>query len=76
MYGETFWLIIHTYIEESSPADRAWIVREINKFKNDNPGRIEAAYLKEFNDDIILSYWGFTYETFLDEIQKRLSESL
>jgi len=76
LIGDTFDEIINAYIEGSSPPDRASVIKEIERFKMDNAGKLDAAYRKEFIDHIDLSCWGFTYETFLDEIKKRLTKSI
>lgn len=65
--------VIRIYISESTPHARALVMRDIDNFKLDNVGRVEEIYRREFNDNIDLSYWDFTYESFLDEIKKRLT---
>jgi hypothetical protein len=68
--------VVQAYIRESVPTARELVMRDIDKLKKNNPGTVEEVYRKEFNDNIDLSYWGFTYETFLDEIQRLLKNSL
>lgn len=76
LLGDNFGEIMDAYIEGASPEDRALVLKEIEQFQMDNARHLEAAYRKEFIDHIDLSHWGFTHESFLDEIQKRLAESL
>ncbi|MGV2291955.1 contact-dependent growth inhibition system immunity protein [Trinickia sp. YCB016] len=72
LFGQNIEEIISYHKSVSDASARAETIREIDEFKTDNQGNLDAALEREFGRQFDPKLWGHTTESFLDELKHLL----
>ena len=75
LFGQDIFEIMKYHKSVSDEATRRLAIEEIEKFKSENQGNIDAAFRDEFGEQLDFRGWGYaTTISFLDELKKLLQE--
>jgi len=74
MWGNNVGEIVQRYRQESSAADQNLAMLDIDQFKRDNPNNMDLIFKREFGTQFNPELWGYTVDSFLDELKKLLQE--
>ncbi|WP_454766929.1 contact-dependent growth inhibition system immunity protein [Cupriavidus campinensis] len=72
LWGSNVDEIVQAYKDGTDSATHKEVILEIDRFKQDHLGRLDIAYRETFNDELDLDHWGYTVESFLDELKRLL----
>ncbi len=73
LFGETVPEIVACY-KKDSPYDYENLIREIDTFRSEHPDNLDAVFKQLFRRGFRPEGLGYTTASFLDEIQRLLSE--
>lgn len=74
LFGEAVEEITLSYAGECPKELREEIINQIDDFKRNNSGNIDAAFLKTFGRLGRHDMWGYTPSAFLDELKRLLKQ--
>src|SRR5579863_1100543 len=75
LFGQDIFEIMKYHKSVSDEATRRLAIEEIEKFKSENQGNIDAAFRDEFGEQLDFREWAYaTTTSFLDELKKLLQE--
>ena len=74
LFGQTVEEIVACYKRDFPLSMQKSAIAEIDKFKNDNSGNFDFALRKEFGNQFNPKLWGYTVDSFLDELKRLLQE--
>ncbi|MGO4766288.1 contact-dependent growth inhibition system immunity protein [Cupriavidus sp. 2KB_3] len=76
LWGQNAEELIRAYICESDATMWKSMLLEIEAFRKNHVADLDAAFQREFDCAIDLTVWGFTIESFLEEVQRHLKEAI
>ncbi|PCE31092.1 contact-dependent growth inhibition system immunity protein [Burkholderia ubonensis] len=72
LWGATFDEIIACYKSESTDAERAELLREIDLFEERYRSNLDEVFLEAYGHDFNPKLWGFTTVSFFDALRRIL----
>jgi len=72
LFGNTIEELLLSFACECTPEEINVMVAEIDRFKSDHAGNLDAAFEEKFGRQFNPTLWGHTTESFLDELKRLL----
>ncbi|HEY2024821.1 contact-dependent growth inhibition system immunity protein [Paraburkholderia sp.] len=72
LFGNTIEELVSSFTCECTPEEINATVAEIDQFKCDHAGNLDAAFEDEFGSQFNPTLWVHTTESFLDEVKRLL----
>ncbi|WP_368621023.1 contact-dependent growth inhibition system immunity protein [Paraburkholderia sp. BR13444] len=71
-WGDTIEALVRACVSRCTPEMINAKVADIDRFKRDHAGNLDAAFEQEFGRQFDPTLWGHTTESFLDELKRLL----